>query len=144
MALVSLDALDTKDTKQAEPRQQIVVRGSDDPAELAETLEHQGRMVAKTYPRLARFAEVLAHPDFAEFFEQNFSTWDDCEQSIMLLKMGAHMKTVVAQSTGEEVSGHQLAAAMDQVMHQPDTRQYMVKSLKEFMQHPPRKLLELQ
>ena len=138
MALVTLDK--APQMSQA----QIVVRGAENPAELAETLEHQGRVVAKTYPRLARFAEVLAHPAFAEFFEQNFSTWDDCEQSIMLLKMGAHMKTVVAQSTGEEVSGHQLAAAMDQVMHQPDTRQYMVKSLKEFMQqqqHSPRKLL---
>lgn len=100
-------------------------------------LETEGRTVVKHQPRLAKFAEMLAHPEFAEFFDRNFQTWDDCETSIMLLKMGGNLRELMQQSSGEEVSGHQLAAAMSQVMSQAETRQYMVARLKDFMNARP-------
>lgn len=111
---------------------------TNDPSELAELLEQKGRQVAKYNPRLTGFAKVLAHPEFAEFFEQNFSTWDDCQQAIMLLKMGAHLKSVLSQSVGEDVSGHQLAAAMEKVMYNPESRQYLVQRFKDFSKDIPK------
>lgn len=93
-------------------------------------LEMKGRVVQ---PRLSKFAEMLAHPEFAEFFDQNFQTWDDCQTSIMMLKMGSKLKTMLQNSSGQEVSGHQLAAAMSHIMNHSDTRQYMVSKLKEFI-----------
>lgn len=97
-------------------------------------LAHEGRSLSKDRPRLTKFALMLSHPEFAEFFDQNFQTWEDCETSIMLLKMGTKMREMIWQSSGEEVSGHQLLAAMVQVINNSETRQYMVARLRDFMQ----------
>jgi len=100
-------------------------------------LEYAGRTVALCQPRLAKFAAMLAHPEFAEFFDQNFQTWDECQTSIMLLKMGTELRNLLAQSSGDEVSGHQLAAAMAHVMDRADTRQCMVQWLRDFLPPAP-------
>jgi len=102
-----------------------------------DALEKEGRTLAKYRPRLAKFAEMLAHPEFAEFFDQNFQTWDDCETSIMLLKTGASLRSLMSQSSGEEISGHQLTAALAQAMNHSETRQYMVARLRAFVQARP-------
>ena len=101
-----------------------------------ETLDHEGRAIAKKNPEFGKFAELLCHPEFSEFFSQNFASWEDCKQSIMLLKMGQELKHFMENSTGQEISGFQLAGAMKRAIDNSETRIYMVSRLKDFIQEP--------
>lgn len=98
--------------------------------ELVAELEMRGR---DARPRIRQFAAMLAHPEFADFFDKNFSTWEDCKHAITMLKMGEHLKSAIQEATGEDVSGNQLAAAMERVIHNADSRQYMVAQMRTFM-----------
>jgi len=123
------------DEKQLVAREQLdaLVERAELRAVWSEELEQAGKVEAKINPRLAKFALMLSHPEFAEFFDQNFASWSDCQQAIMLLKTGAYLKAEIQKTTGEFVTGNQLVAALRQVMSDPDQRHYMVKSLTRFM-----------
>jgi hypothetical protein len=99
----------------------------------ADQLEHKGREISKENKRLARFAQMLSHPEFAAFFDENFQDWSDCQQSIMLLKTGAYIRDTLVQSTGEPISGNQLVTLMKIALDHKDTRQFMIQSLYDFM-----------
>jgi hypothetical protein len=103
-------------------------------------LEQEGRVVAKHEPRISKFAEMLVHPEFATFFDQHFQSWNDCENSIMLLKAGAELRNMLLVNSGEEVSGHQLAALMSQMLREPTLRQYMVKSFQQLKDQQEQRL----
>ena len=101
--------------------------------DLDRELELKGRQAAIEYPRLAKFGLALSHPEFAKFFESNFETWEDCKQSIMLIKSGMILKEAIQKSTGDLVSGNQITAALQAAIDNQETRQFMVKSLLAFM-----------
>jgi hypothetical protein len=98
-----------------------------------EQLEQRGREISRENKRLARFAQMLSHPEFATFFDENFQDWSDCQQSIMLLKTGAYIRDTLIQSTGEPISGNQLVTLMKMALDHKDTRQFMIQSLYDFM-----------
>jgi hypothetical protein len=98
--------------------------------------------LAKHYPSLARFALMLSHPEFASFFDQFFNDWEQCQQSIMLLKTGAYLRDTMKSTTGQDVSGNELLAAMKQCIDNGTTRRYMVESLQKFVNTPKNNSLE--
>lgn len=101
--------------------------------DLGRDLEAQGRVVAKTNPRLSRLALMLTHPEFAQFFDENFQTWADGQDAIVMLKMGAYMRDKLQHATGETVSGNQLAAAMKRVLDDRETRAFVFSRLSQFI-----------
>lgn len=50
-------------------------------------MEEEGKRIYQDNPNFRAFANVLNHPEFETFFKQNFSTWEDCRLSIMILKL---------------------------------------------------------
>ena len=122
----------TKKRTMSSEAQQIIARANQREA-LGNLLETHGRDVAKTNPRLGQFALMLTHPEFAEFFDANFKSWADCQDSIMMLKMGAYLREHLERATGETVSGNQLASAMKQVIDDSETRRFMFERLARFL-----------
>jgi hypothetical protein len=106
--------------------------------------EEQGRQIGKQNPNLARFGQVLSHPEFAAFFEQNFSTVDDAKQAIMLLKTGMAIQNEVVKQVGEPLDGNQLTAVLKMMIDRSDTRQFMVHQLLAFLKDYPNSTNELQ
>jgi len=102
-----------------------------------EHLEKNGRLIAKSDNRLTKFAQMLSHPEFSEFFDDNFNDWTDCQQSIMLLKMGSYLRDTISTSTGEPITGNQLLGAMKSALDNKDTRRFMIQSLYDFMKSDP-------
>ena len=86
---------------------------------------------------LAQFGLMLSHPEFHDFFTKNFSTWEDCKHSIMLLKAGMAIKEAVKQRTGHELSGNELVDAIQQVIQNRDSRAFMVDSMMQFIEPRP-------
>ena len=96
-------------------------------------LEQLGSTISEQNKRLGRFGLMLAHPEFQTFFEENFTTWDDTKQAIMLLKTGVLLREAIEKTTGEPVSGNQIVAALKSVMDNSETRRFMVQSLIDFI-----------
>lgn len=89
--------------------------------------EVQGREIARQNPRLAQFGQMLAHPEFADFFERNFSTLDDARHSVMLLQAGLDVQAEIRKQTGELLDGNQLTAILKALIDNRDTRRFMVE-----------------
>jgi len=100
---------------------------------LSDQLEEDGRRIAQTNPRWYRFALMLSHPEFEAFFDENFSDWDSCKRSIMLLKGGSYLKKQIQALTGEDTSGHQLISALNSAIENRDTRTLLSNSMLAFM-----------
>jgi len=99
----------------------------------SDVLEDEGYVVAKQNKRIAAFAAMLAHPEFASFFDTYFQTWDDAQQTIMLLKTGSLLRDSLATSGAqEEVSGHQIAAMLNRMCTDATLRRYMVERFIQF------------
>lgn len=98
-----------------------------------ERLDEEGREFTRHNPRLAQFASMLVHPEFASFWDENFGDWVDCQQSIMLLKTGSFLRNELQARTGQPATGFQVAAALKKALDRPDSRQYMVTCLMTFM-----------
>jgi len=103
--------------------------------DVLEDLEKHGRSIAKSQNRLTKFAQMLSHPEFSEFFDENFNDWTDCQQSILLLKMGGYLRDKISESTGEKITGNQLLGAMKSALDNRDTRRFMIQSLYDFMKN---------
>jgi hypothetical protein len=111
----------------------ILVKQEHEQRDWLNDLEKKGRQIAKTNSRLEKFALMLSHPEFSEFFDANFNDWIECQQTIMLLKTGMYLRDTIRESTGEPISGNQLVAAMKAALDNTETRQFMIKSLYDFM-----------
>lgn len=101
--------------------------------EVLTQLEDEGQRLARRQSQLTQFAAMLAHPEFAEFFDKNFQTWEDCQTSIMLLKTGSALREMLQQEQRTEVTGHQILAALKRFIDHKETRQYMVQRLRAFV-----------
>jgi hypothetical protein len=97
------------------------------------TKSESDQILAKYFPSLSRFALMLSHPEFASFFDEFFKDWEQCQQSIMLLKTGAYLRDTMKESTGQDVSGNELLGAMIKCVNNGDSRRYMVESLQKFV-----------
>lgn len=91
-------------------------------------LAQQGRELQQTCPKFAQFAQIISHPEFANFFDTHFQTWEDCRTSIMLLKLGA----LVKQYLGPESSGQEILAVMHQALSDGTCRQEMVRLMRQY------------
>lgn len=94
---------------------------------------------SKSPSSLAQFGLMIAHPEFHDFFEKNFSTWDDCKQSIMLIKAGLAIKEAVRQRSGKELNGNEIVSALTSVINHADSRAFMVDSMLRFIDCEPTK-----
>ena len=110
-------------------------------ADMLEHLERNGRIIAKSESRLTKFAQMLSHPEFSQFIDENFNDWTDCQQSIMLLKMGSYLRDTISRSTGECITGNQLLGAMKSALDNKETRRFMIQSLYDFIKtETPKKI----
>ncbi len=82
---------------------------------------------------LKKFALMLSHPEFEEFINTYFQTWEDCKESIMLLKTGQSLKEMVVKQSGRDLTGNELAKMMQDMVGHESTRSFMVQKMIEFM-----------
>lgn len=102
-------------------------------------LEQEGRHIQQNNPRFAKFGLMLTHPEFATFFDENFSSWEDCKHAIMLLKTGSFLRDSLTKELGYEISGHQLVSALKQTMEKGDTRRIVAERMVQFMKNSENK-----
>lgn len=96
------------------------------------TLESEGSAIVKHNKRIAAFASMLAHPEFAAFFDTYFETWDDAQHSIMLLKTGSLLRDSLTDNSQEPASGNQIAAMLHRMITDSKLRRYMVEQFLAF------------
>jgi hypothetical protein len=104
-----------------------IVRSSDD----RERLEREGAAIVRHLPRVARFAQMLVHPEMAQFLDETMGDWDSCCNTICLIKMGQSLCNMMGGP--EQCSGLALAGAMGRVMQSAEHRQAMATMMRQFM-----------
>lgn len=97
-------------------------------------LQEKGQQVVTNNRRMADFANMLSHPEFAAFFDKYFDTWENAKDSIMLLKTGSAIRDSLREYKQDDVSGLEIAAVLDHVIKQPELRRKMVLKTLEFME----------
>jgi hypothetical protein len=95
-------------------------------------LEVQGREIYRKNANMKSFANVANHPEFVEFFDKFFNSWEDTKLSIMLLKTASFIRNVYKTETGDEISGYKLVAMLKNALDSEQTRASIVKSILEF------------
>lgn len=106
---------------------QLAVRPSEH-----DQLAREGVDVVQQMPRLASFAQMLVHPEMAQFIDENMKDWESCRNTICLLKLGQSLCAMMGGP--DHCSGYALAGAMGRVLRSPEHRQAMVAMMRRFME----------
>ena len=110
------------------PERLMQVKSFRDPS-----LEAEGRAIYNSNKDLRNFANVISHPEFSEFFKKFFSTAEDCQSTIMILKTAEQIRDQYKAVTEQDIYGYQLVALLKRVLADPNSLADIVQGTMDFL-----------
>lgn len=92
----------------------------------------EGKKIYQSNESMRSFSNVACHPEFQQFFDTFFNTWEDCKVSIMILKTASFIRQKYKLENGKEIDGYRLLAILKRSLDNASTRSSVVDSIMKF------------
>ena len=100
------------------------------PSKLTTCLEQSeriGKMLYKQNKNYRTIANVMEHPEFRNFFKENFSNWDSVKTVIMFLKLYEEIEKV----SPVDLNGYQKLSILDTIMKDRELRREICRDVND-------------
>ena len=91
-------------------------------------LEEVGRSIYRSNDNYRNLANVMEHPEFKCFFDDNFKDWTSARTTLMIMKLYQSIE----KDSSKKLSGYEKIAIVDSVINDSKMRQNVVKAINEW------------
>ena len=94
----------------------------------SKTSESKGKRLYNKNNNYRNIVNVMEHPEFREFFDTHFSTWEDTKLMLMFMKLYKDIE----QTSPVELNGYQKLSIIDTIMKDRDLRRQLCEQTTKY------------